>query len=401
MSEIATMDSIRQLAHWESAVRRLSALDDLASPQAWAGLENYLGVALRRSLGDAVDRLKHSLARVRPMLDTNQSDAQTEIFKFRTQYTRVESVLDFFVNAMNTRSSPQMGSLLSTCDWLASESMSRTLVPLGFSRPPVLVYVEKGLGASILKAGMRLWDGATDNPAAAIKVTFHNLLRPTALIHEAGHQVAHLLGWVPELAQQLEAVAPFNHKETWAAWASEIAADAYAFVNTGYASVLALTDVIDGGAEAVYHMEEGDSHPVPWLRVLLGVAMCRVSFGPGPWDEFAIRWTKRYPIKDGLLADSIDAMDAIAKDVLQRTYKAFGGRALVRWIDPEAVSPRALWQLEREAGAALHISPYWARQGLRIVALSGYRIGVEPFRAGELLQQQQKWMTGAANALKN
>ena len=37
------------------------------------------------------------------------------------------------------------------------------------------------------------------NPVAAIKVTRHNLQRPTALIHEAGHQVAHITGWNEEL----------------------------------------------------------------------------------------------------------------------------------------------------------------------------------------------------------
>lgn len=392
---------MRQLAHWESAVGRLAALEELASPQAWAGLENYLGVSLRRSLGDAVKRLELSMQRVRQLLPRDAAAAQAEIHAFRGQFTRVESVVDFFLNALNTRSAPHMAAILRTCDWLAAESMARTLTPLGVARPPVLVFVDKGLGAAILKAGMRLWDGATDNPAAAIKVTFHNLLRPTALIHEAGHQVAHLLGWTPELRNALEAVAPHPHKETWAGWASEIAADAYAFVNTGYASVLALTDVIDGGSEAVYRFEESDPHPAPWVRVLLGVAMCRISFGPGPWEDFARRWIIRYPPRRGLLSESVPALDEIARAILQRRYRGFGGRSLVEWINPEWVSPRALWDLERGAGAALYTSPSWARQGLRIVALSGYRIGVEPYRAAEVLQQQQKWMTGAAYALTN
>ena len=226
-------------------------------------------------------------------------------------------------------------------------------------------------------------------------------LRPTALIHEAGHQVAHLLGWTPELRRALASVAPGPHQETWAGWASEIAADAYAFVNTGYASILALTDVIDAGAEAVYHYEESDPHPAPWLRVLLGVSMCRVSFGPGPWDDFAARWKVRYPPKQGLFAISADALDTIARVILRQSYRAFGNRPLVAWVDPQTVSPHALWELEREAGPALYTSPYWARQGLRIVALSGYRIGVDPSRAAEVLQLQHQWMTGATYANKS
>ena len=40
----------RQVAHWQLAARRLADLDDLASPAAWQGLEQYLGLALRRNL---------------------------------------------------------------------------------------------------------------------------------------------------------------------------------------------------------------------------------------------------------------------------------------------------------------------------------------------------------------
>jgi len=193
-----SIDAVRQTAHWESAVRRLAAFDELASPVAWASLETYLGVSIRRSMGDALRRLKYGIAELR-------AGATPEgVHKFRQQYTLVESVLDFFVDAINTRGSTPMAARLRTCDWLASESMAKTLTPLGVSKPPVLVYVDKGLGAAILKAGLRLWDGATDNPAAAIKVTLHNMSRPTALIHEAGHQVAHLLGWNKELASRLE-----------------------------------------------------------------------------------------------------------------------------------------------------------------------------------------------------
>lgn len=401
MSSAASSDVVRQTAHWESAVQRLAALDELAAPSAWASLEGYLGVAIRRSLGDALRRLELGVAALRA------GATPESVHRFRHQYTRVESVLDFFIDAINTRSSPAMAARLRTCDWLAAQSMAKTLLPLGVARPPVLVYVDKGLGAAILKAGLRLWDGATENPAAAIKVTLHNLSRPTALIHEAGHQVAHLLGWTKELATRLDAVAPAGHGEAWAAWASEIAADAYAFVNTGYASVVALADVIDAGPEQVFHWERSDPHPVAWIRVLLGVAMCRVSFGSGPWDAFEQRWVSRYPIAIApesvrrLLGDSRGALDKLAAEILQRPYRAFGGRPLTAWIDPAQVSPAALLEMERDAGAALYVSPYWARQGLRIVALTGYRVGVRPEAAGEALKRQQQWMEGAAAALRN
>ena len=84
-----------------------------------------------------------------------------------------------------------MRDLLRGYDTLASDSMARTLEPLGIDAPPALVYVDKGLGAAILSAGVRLWDAAHPSPAAAIKLTRHNLSFPTAMWHETGHQAAH------------------------------------------------------------------------------------------------------------------------------------------------------------------------------------------------------------------
>src|SRR5207244_8444614 len=118
--------------------------------------------------------------------------------------------------------------------------------------PPVRTYVDKGLGASILRAGLRLWDGGSLSPAAAIKVTRQNLYRPTALIHETGHQVAHIVGWNEELAAALSAALAAEPPElaaTWAGWSSEIAADTYAFAHTGYGSVAALHDVVSAAID--------------------------------------------------------------------------------------------------------------------------------------------------------
>ena len=89
--------------------------------------------------------------------------------------------------------------------------MAQILDATGHSTPAVLTYIDKGLGASILKAGLRLWDGGDLSPVAAVKITRHNLLRPTAAIHEAGHQVAHITGWNDELASELSrALTPIS-----------------------------------------------------------------------------------------------------------------------------------------------------------------------------------------------
>jgi len=329
---------------------------------------------------------------------------------FRGRFLRAETVLDFYGDAVSTRTSPRLAGLLGGCDALAVRSMEQALLPLGIRVPPVLTYVDKGLGASILRAGIRLWDGGSPSAVAAVKIARHNLVRPTALIHEAGHQVAHLTGFNDELAAVLRlelATSPSDVTTTWASWASEIAADAFAFVSTGYGSVAALHDVLAGDAATVYRHLPGDPHPIAYLRVLLGAQMCRQFYGAGPWDELASAWMRVHPVEGAggdtrpLIEGSLHLLPRVAALTLSRPMRAFGGRALGELVDPAAVKPSRLEDLEREAGAALYTSAHWLRrEPLRLLALGSLRAATAPERAAERAALQEEWMirlgTGAA-----
>ena len=297
--EATTIQIARQISHWTMAASRLGNLEDLASPNAWNSLEKYLGVVLRQNLTRAVDRLQQEAT----ALQTQWHRAKTEqeldrvrqnLLAFRRHYLRAETLLDFYVDALNTRTNPDIAALLKACDLMAHRSMAQVLDRLGKKTPPVLTYIDKGLGASILKAGLRLWDGNTESSVAAIKIVRHNLYRPTALIHEAGHQFAHIVGWNKELADALERELARDSREVaniWSSWASEIAADTFAFAHTGYASVAGLHDVLAGGDRFVFRYVPGDPHPISYIRVLLGIEMCRQFFGNGSWDDLAYAWT--------------------------------------------------------------------------------------------------------------
>ena len=247
--------------------------------------------------------------------------------------------------------------------------MSLRLDQLGFSAPVVLYLRRKGLGASILKAGLRLWDGGKENPAAAIKIVRHNLLRPTALLHEAGHQFAHIVDWNRELAETLDrglANASDGVAEAWASWASEIAADAFAFVHTGYASVAALHDVLAGEDSLVFRYTPSDPHPVCYLRVLLGIETCRYFYGAGPWDALAASWTASYPMTGAnartqrLLDESVPLLPRIAQLTLDTPQRAFRGRPLRALIQPERVRPGGIAGAGDSASApSLYTSMHW------------------------------------------
>lgn len=405
----------RQVSHWTAAAMRLQDLDDLASPSAWNSLERYLGLSIRQHLTMVVEKLKREAILLQTSLDSafsiaDLSTVRRQLLTFRRRYLRVEATLDFYADAISTRTSTKMAGLLRACDTLAHRSMAQILDQLGKPTPIALTYIDKGLGASILKAGLRLWDETSLNPVAAIKITRHNLHRPTALIHEAGHQVAHIVGWSEELSKALTAGltdTPAGVAEAWGSWASEIAADAFSFVHTGYASVASLYDVVDGGESVVFRHPPGDPHPVGYLRVLLGVEMCRQFYGAGPWDDLALAWTQQYPLQRAsgtsgqLLRESVPLLPSIVNITLRKPMRSFGGRPLVALINPERVKPETLLALEQQLGAALYTSMHWIwTEALRLLALTGLRKATSVDRTTETIKLQEQWMLRLGGALQ-
>ncbi|MCB1929452.1 MAG: hypothetical protein KDH17_15655 [Rhodocyclaceae bacterium] len=396
----------RQLGHWQRALAALLRFDEIAAPDAWASLEPALVRTIRDSFSHAASRQMAELASLerRATGADGGDDAAIEarLVALRQRYSLLETTVDFYGDAINSRSNPVMQRTLAGLDRLAGLSMQRLLAPLGHPVPPVLCYVDRGLGAAILKAGLRLWDPTVLSPAATIKIARHNLMRPTALIHETGHQVAHILGWNEALADALEDALSGESSElarVWAGWSSEIAADSYAFVQTGYAAVANLHDVLAGGADYVLRYVAGDPHPVSYVRVLLGVEMCNAVFGDGPWQGLARALIMRYPLVGAdpevaaLARASLPMLPRLARLCLDVPLPALGARGLSHWIDPGEVAPPVLQRLALAGGGALSRSPYWsAAEPLRILALSGLQMVTQPARATAIAETQQQWL---------
>jgi hypothetical protein len=414
MDEVALLraDLSRQVEHWTGAARRLARLEDLASPDAWGRLERYLGTSVRDHLRGVIARLNARGDALRAGLAVavdRQELGQVRrlLWAFRRRYFQAETTVEFYADAINTRTNPTLGGLLRACDTLAHRSMAGILEPLGHQTPIALTYLENGRGASILKAGLRLWDGGGLSVAAAIKVVRHNFERPTALVHEAGHQVAHVVGWNEELARAFESGLPVSPAiaRLWAGWASEITADAVAFVHTGFGSILALHDVLADEPALVVHVVPGDPHPASYLRVLLGIEMCRLAWGEGEWDDLATTWREQYPLetggRHGLIEAALPALPAVARLAVATPMRAFGGRSLAEVISPDRVSPAALDELERRMGPALFTSSHWIwTECLRLLAITALRAGRAPRSSNVLPPPADQWMLRLGGVLQ-
>jgi hypothetical protein len=398
---------LRQVNHWLQAASRLSILDHLASGYAWQGIDHKIGVQLKESLQQSINEVISLANTLKKQLidakeETSLRAVKRGLIQLRNRYLKTEETIHFYTVAINSRTTPNISALLRACDILCVRSMQELLKPLGKDTPPVLTYVDKGVGASILKAGLRLWDGNISH-VAAIKITQHNLFRPTAIIHETGHQVAHILNWNEELSVALSNRLTNHSKIVGAAfsgWSSEIAADAFAFVHAGFASVAALHDVVSGTPQAVFAYHQHDPHPISYIRVLLNIEMCRQFYGTGPWDELESAFKNDYDVNlvnfpsVGLIKLCVSALPDAVHLILKSPFHCFGNRSLSQIIPPNKASPQALEKLEYLAGPALYTSHAWIwNECIRLLALNGYKIGTGKGDLSGLYKQQEDWMT--------
>ena len=414
-SSLSTMDRataglrrhvLRQLTHWEGAAERLDDFEATASSGAWATLEGYVGVTLRAELKEARDQLKREALAVRAAFNATRTHHELErvadqVAHLQDRYLQTELLVDFYVGAVRSRGNPELGAQLRACDVMAERAIAVALEPLGLHAPPVLTLFKPGPGASILRIQTPLWDGSLSR-VAAISITYQNRFRTTALFHECGHQVAGLTGWNGALERafrtQLAGADP-EIAEQVAGWASEIAADGFAFAHAGYAAVVALSDVVAGKGAQVFRFVPGDVHPISYLRVLLGVEMCRRFYGMGPWDELTAAWLELYPPSEaptyavGLVTAIVPLLPRIVDLTLLTPLACFARRRLADLVDPQRVAPTALRLMQREAGGAAFTSSHWIwTECIRLTALSGLRYATEPENGRDILKQQEDWM---------
>lgn len=402
---------LRQLNHWEGAAERLDDFEATASPQAWASLERYVGVTLRAGLKDARDQLKREAIAVRAAFNAVHTRAELErladqVALLKKRYLQTELLVDFYVAAVRARANPEVGLQLRACDVMAERTIHGALEPLAIKAPPIMTYFTTGIGASILRIGTKLWDGSL-SPIAAVRLTYHNRFRTTSLFHECGHQFAGMTGWNEAFAQAIRrrlASASNETVETIAAWSSEMAADSFAFAYSGYAAVVALSDVVAGRGAEAFRFLLGDPHPISYLRVLLGVEMSRRFYGMGPWDELANAWEQFYPIRQApplsetIVNSVLPLLPRIVDTALLTPMPCFRGKTLAELVDPQRVAPAALREFERKAGGAAFTSSHWIwTECVRLTALTGLRYATEPEKGPEVLKQQEEWMIKLGN----
>lgn len=166
-------------------------------PEAQTAMENQLIQGrrkLRRMIDEFVGWLPSPSGRGAP-----PSEAQKRIAFLKLRFNAVISQFHIFADVLTERSEHEMGVWIAGLDDLAADALA---LPGGYYQPPpVVCYVDRGHGGAIRRARTRL-PGGDPSPVAIIRIPHERMIGSgiaSSLVHETGHQAAHLLDLINPL----------------------------------------------------------------------------------------------------------------------------------------------------------------------------------------------------------
>jgi hypothetical protein len=281
------------------------------------------------------------------------AEAQRRFALLRLRFNIVVAQFDLFAIVMTQRSEHETGVWLAGLDTVAADALALPGEP--FALPPVICYLDRGLGAAIRRAKTRLPGGAS-NPVAIVRLPRERMIGSgvaSSLVHEVGHQGAALLDLVGPLRLTLGAVARGSGSAApawrlWERWISEIVADFWSVGRIGVASTLGLMGVVSLPRAFVFRGAASDPHPVPWIRVKLSCAMGQALYPDPQWARLSALWSSLYPTDHlggetrQLLALLEQTLPAFVALLTQHRPRRLGGRSLADVMPVVALRPDRL-----------------------------------------------------------
>jgi hypothetical protein len=281
-------------------------------------------------------------------------EAHRRFIFLRLQFNAVLNKFDLYNDVITQRSEHETGVWLSGLDVASADALH---LPGGYYQaPPVICYLDRGVGAAIRRARTRL-PGGGENPIAVIRVPRERMIGhgiASSLFHEVGHQAAALLDLVtslrPVLREQANAGSAQQAWQLWERWISEIVADFWSVAQVGIASTLGLMSVVGLPRPFVFRVDTEDPHPAPWIRVKLSAAIGRALYPHPQWDRVEAQWNAYYPLT-GLDANKAELLRRLQAHIptfinllVNHRPKSLRGRALKEVM---AIGERQPVQLQR------------------------------------------------------
>ena len=320
-------------------------------PAAQTAIERFLAKG-RRELKERVEGFLswlHGEGR-----QASAEDLQRRFVFLKLRFNAVLSQLELFHQVIGQRSESEQGVWLSGLDTVAADALA---LPEYYEAPPVICYLDRGIGGAIRRARTRM-PGGGENPVAVIRVPRERMIGSgiaSSLIHETGHQAAALLGLVPSLEQVLRAkqqgAREFTAWRLWERWISEIVSDFWSVARVGVVSTLGLIGVVSLPRPFVFRINVDDPHPTPWIRVKLSCAIGDGLYPHPQWQRVARLWESYYPTaglddeRQNLLARLQESLPEFVATLIGHRPKALRGRSLREAMNVEQRTPGRLTEL--------------------------------------------------------
>lgn len=328
---LGRLERVRPFALSETMVAAASPC-----PEARRAIDTYLF--------QGRDQLRREVRAFVDTLDGDATLAQRRLALLRLRLTTALGQFDLYADALAQRSQRDSGVWLAGLDALACDALA---MPTHYEAPPLVCYLDRGIGAAIRRARTRL-PGGGENPVAIIRVPRERLVGcgiASSIVHEVGHQAAALLDLLPALQAAFAG-------QRWQRWLGEIVADLWSVARLGITAVYGLMGVVSLPPAFVFRDGGSDPHPPPWLRVLLACALGQALYPHPQWARHAALWQALYPLQAAPPAARVGlhtaagAAAAFAEALLEQRPRSAGGsslRALLANRACEAAALRPLW----------------------------------------------------------
>jgi hypothetical protein len=278
-------------------------------------------------------------------------EIQRRFVFLKLRFNAVLAQLELFYQVISQRSESEQGVWISGLDVVAADALA---LPEFYEAPPVICYLDRGIGGAIRRARTRM-PGGGENPVAVIRIPRERMIGSgiaSSLVHETGHQAAAILGLVPSLRQILQdkqrAVQQPMPWRLWERWISEIVADCWSVARVGVVSTLGLIGVVSLPRPFVFRINVDDPHPAPWIRVKLSCAIGDALYPHPQWKRIADLWESYYPLADldgerkKLLAQLQQTLAEFVTIMIDHRPQALRGRSLREAMKVEERTPARL-----------------------------------------------------------
>ena len=278
-------------------------------------------------------------------------EIQRRFVFLKLRFNAVLAQLELFYQVISQRGESEQGVWISGLDVVAADALA---LPEFYEAPPVICYLDRGIGGAIRRARTRM-PGGGENPVAVIRIPRERMIGSgiaSSLVHETGHQAAALLGLVPALQQVLQNKQSAVHEplpwRLWERWISEIIADCWSIARVGVASTLGLIGVVSLPRPFVFRINVDDPHPAPWIRVKLSCAIGDGLYPHPQWKRIADLWESYYPLADldgerrKLLAQLQQTLKEFVTTLIDHRPQALRGQSLREAMKVEERTPGRL-----------------------------------------------------------